>query len=141
MFANIRWGTYVFFAVMNLAIVVPGTWLLFPGTKKYSLEDVRTATDSGWMGIKLTISSTLSLLSPTTKASARSKSLFRGIFLPQALPKPSVSWVADTTRSTCQSRQHSPKERVGLVASDARSAAAPRERDPARASVGAWLRT
>jgi hypothetical protein len=40
MFANIGFGTYVFFAVMNLAIVVPGTWLLFPETKKYSLEDV-----------------------------------------------------------------------------------------------------
>lgn len=40
MFANIRWGTYVFFAVMNLFIVVPGTYMLFPETKRYSLEDV-----------------------------------------------------------------------------------------------------
>lgn len=40
MFANIRWGTYVFFAAMNLGIVVSGTYFLFPETKKYSLEDV-----------------------------------------------------------------------------------------------------
>jgi hypothetical protein len=43
MFANIGFGTYVFFAVMNLAVVVPGTWFLFPETKKYSLEDVSNA--------------------------------------------------------------------------------------------------
>jgi len=40
MFANIRYGTYIFFAVMNLFWVLPGTYFLFPETKNRSLEEL-----------------------------------------------------------------------------------------------------
>lgn len=41
---KIGFGTYVFFAVMNLVLIMPGTYFLFPETKKYSLEDVSSST-------------------------------------------------------------------------------------------------
>jgi hypothetical protein len=40
MFQNIGWGTYAFFAALNLVIMLPCVILFFPETKKYSLEDV-----------------------------------------------------------------------------------------------------
>lgn len=40
MFANIRWGTYAFFAAMNGLIIFPCVYIFFPETKKYSLEEV-----------------------------------------------------------------------------------------------------
>jgi len=40
MFENIGWGTYAFFAALNLVIMLPSVILFFPETKKYSLEDV-----------------------------------------------------------------------------------------------------
>ena len=32
--ADSRYGTYIFFGALNLFIVLPGTYLLFPETKK-----------------------------------------------------------------------------------------------------------
>ena len=40
MFDSIGWGTYAFFAAMNIVWVLPGVWFFFPETKKYSLEEV-----------------------------------------------------------------------------------------------------
>ncbi|WVQ84605.1 hypothetical protein IAT38_006760 [Cryptococcus sp. DSM 104549] len=40
MFANIGWGTYCFFAAMNLVIIFPVTYFFFVETKRYSLEDL-----------------------------------------------------------------------------------------------------
>ncbi|WVO14659.1 hypothetical protein L204_102296 [Cryptococcus depauperatus] len=40
MFANIRWGTYAFFACVNAIIIFPLTYIFFPETKKFSLEDL-----------------------------------------------------------------------------------------------------
>lgn len=42
MFDSIGWGTYAFFAAMNIVIMLPCLILFFPETKKYSLEDVST---------------------------------------------------------------------------------------------------
>ena len=46
MFQNIGWGTYAFFAAMNLVIIFPTVWYLFPETKGRSLEDVSMACGS-----------------------------------------------------------------------------------------------
>ena len=51
MFQNIGWGTYAFFAAMNLVIIFPTVWYLFPETKGRSLEDV------GWVMVSTDISS------------------------------------------------------------------------------------
>jgi hypothetical protein len=40
MFETIGWGTYAFFAAMNLVIMLPSVLFFFPETRKYSLEDV-----------------------------------------------------------------------------------------------------
>lgn len=40
MFESIGWGTYAFFAAMNIVIIWPTVYLLFPETKQRSLEDV-----------------------------------------------------------------------------------------------------
>ncbi|WRT63908.1 uncharacterized protein IL334_000834 [Kwoniella shivajii] len=40
MFANIGWGTYALFAVVNGVIICPVVWFFFPETKKYSLEEI-----------------------------------------------------------------------------------------------------
>lgn len=40
MFESIGWGTYAFFAAMNIVIIFPTVWFLFPETKQRSLEDV-----------------------------------------------------------------------------------------------------
>ncbi|OXB33636.1 hypothetical protein LQV05_001629 [Cryptococcus neoformans] len=40
MFANIGWGTYAFFAVINAVVILPSVYLFFPETKRYSLEDL-----------------------------------------------------------------------------------------------------
>lgn len=40
MFDSIGWGTYAFFAAMNLVIMLPSVILFFPETRRYSLEDV-----------------------------------------------------------------------------------------------------
>ncbi|KAK6902816.1 sugar transporter [Kwoniella mangroviensis CBS 10435] len=40
MFANIGWGTYCLFAVVNGIIICPCVWFFFPETKKYSLEEI-----------------------------------------------------------------------------------------------------
>lgn len=42
MFQSITWGTYVFFAALNIALILPGVYWLFPETRGRSLEDVRT---------------------------------------------------------------------------------------------------
>lgn len=41
MFSNIRWGTYVFFAALNFALIFPVVYFYFPETKGRSLEEVR----------------------------------------------------------------------------------------------------
>lgn len=43
MFETIGWGTYAFFAAMNLVIIWPTVYILFPETKLRSLEDVSAA--------------------------------------------------------------------------------------------------
>ena len=43
MFDSIGWGTYAFFAAMNIVLILPCVVLFFPETKKYSLEDVSTS--------------------------------------------------------------------------------------------------
>jgi hypothetical protein len=40
MFEQIGWGTYAFFAAMNIVIILPTVYFLFPETTKRSLEDV-----------------------------------------------------------------------------------------------------
>ncbi|WVQ84416.1 hypothetical protein IAT38_006568 [Cryptococcus sp. DSM 104549] len=40
MFANIRWGTYCFYAALNLVVIFPVTYFFFVETKRYSLEDL-----------------------------------------------------------------------------------------------------
>jgi len=40
MFANIRWGTYVFFAALNFVLIFPVVYFYFPETKGRSLEEV-----------------------------------------------------------------------------------------------------
>jgi hypothetical protein len=40
MFEKIGWGTYAFFAAMNIVIIFPTVYILFPETKQRSLEDV-----------------------------------------------------------------------------------------------------
>jgi hypothetical protein len=43
MFATIGWGTYAFFAAMNIVIIFPTVYFLFPETKQRSLEDASPA--------------------------------------------------------------------------------------------------
>jgi len=40
MFDSIGWGTYAFFAAMNIVLILPCVVLFFPETRRYSLEDV-----------------------------------------------------------------------------------------------------
>ncbi|WVQ78647.1 hypothetical protein IAT38_000734 [Cryptococcus sp. DSM 104549] len=40
MFANIRWGTYCFFAAINICVIFPAVYFFFVETKRYSLEDI-----------------------------------------------------------------------------------------------------
>lgn len=40
MFDKIGWGTYAVFAATNGLIIAPSVYLLFPETKKYSLEEL-----------------------------------------------------------------------------------------------------
>jgi len=44
MFDSIGWGTYAFFAAMNLVLILPCVVLFFPETRRYSLEDVSILT-------------------------------------------------------------------------------------------------
>jgi len=48
MFATIGWGTYAFFAAMNIVIIFPTVYYLFPETKQRSLEDVSLAYSMRW---------------------------------------------------------------------------------------------
>jgi len=43
MFDSIGWGTYAFFAAMNIVLILPCVILFFPETRRYSLEDVSTS--------------------------------------------------------------------------------------------------
>lgn len=48
MFATIGWGTYAFFAAMNIVIIFPTVYYLFPETKQRSLEDVSSGYSMRW---------------------------------------------------------------------------------------------
>jgi len=49
MFEQIGWGTYAFFAAMNIVIILPTVYFLFPETTKRSLEDVSSLVTRGTM--------------------------------------------------------------------------------------------
>lgn len=86
MFANIRYGTYIFFAIMNLAWILPGTYFLFPETKQKSLEEVSAGDDDADTSL---ISSLLWVTSRTrTRYESRAKT-----FLKQARQRQNGSWV------------------------------------------------
>jgi len=48
MIANIRWGTYVFFAIIN-ALFVPVIYFFYPETKKRSLEEIDLIFAKGYL--------------------------------------------------------------------------------------------
>jgi len=48
MISNIRWGTYLFFAIVN-ALFVPVIYFFYPETKKRSLEEIDLIFAKGYL--------------------------------------------------------------------------------------------
>jgi len=85
MFESIGWGTYAFFAAMNIVIIFPTVWYLFPETKQRSLEDVSVGSRYPMLTCSWTWCSPLQ----TLKVEAPSKFPPMAIYPRQARWKPS----------------------------------------------------
>lgn len=98
MFDNIGWGTYAFFAAMNLVIMLPCVILFFPETRRYSLEDVSHTFKLPMRRPVLIDSSTSSLRSRTTKEGTQSPSLDLVIFPKLERSRLNALWVGNRLR-------------------------------------------